>query len=156
MAILPHIGILINEQQVFTNNLKLLQIMTNKELVRNFLQQEGYKFEETGDLFHFKANGLNLICEVSERDSMFVRIIAPVIYSISDKPQISREKVLSICNHLVEKMKTLKAYLDSDDDVMLAVELFVSKDATDLSAVLERSLNILGQGRFEFSNQLTD
>lgn len=130
--------------------------MTNKELVRNFLQQEGYKFEETGDLFRFKANGLHLVCEASERDSMFIRIVAPVIYSVSDHPEISREKVLSACNHLVEKVKTLKAYLDSDNDVMLAVELFISEETSDLSAVLERSLNVLGQGRFEFSNQLTD
>lgn len=130
--------------------------MTNKELVRNFLQQEGYKFEETGDLFRFKANGLHLVCEASERDSMFIRIVAPVIYSVSDHPGISREKVLSACNHLVEKVKTLKGYLDSDNDVMLAVELFISEETSDLSAVLERSLNVLGQGRFEFSNQLTD
>lgn len=130
--------------------------MTNKELVRNFLQQEGYKFEETGDLFRFKANGLHLVCEASERDNMFIRIVAPVIYSVSDHPDISRENVLAACNHQVEKVKTLKVYLDSDDDVMLAVELFVSEDATDLSAVLERSLNVLAQGRFEFSNQLTD
>lgn len=130
--------------------------MTNKELVRAFLQQEGYKFEEKGDVFHFKAQGLHLVCEASERDSMFVRIIAPVIYSVSDYPDISRSKVLEACNQMVEKIKTLKAYIDHDGDVMLAVELFVSEQTQDLNAVLERSLNVLGQGRFDFIKQLQE
>lgn len=130
--------------------------MTNKELVRNFLQQEGYKFEESDHLFRFKANGLHLVCEASSHDDMFIRIIAPVIYSVSDNPETPREKVLGACNHLVEKVKTLKAYLDDDDDVMLAVELFVSSDTQDLSTVLERCLNVLGQGRYEFSTQIRD
>lgn len=130
--------------------------MTNKELVRNFLQQEGYKFEETGDVFRFKAQGLNLVCEASERDNMFVRVMAPVIYSMSDKPEVSREKVLEACNHLVERVKTLKAYIDRDGDVMLAVELFISEQTSDLNAVLERSINVLGHGRYEFVNNIME
>lgn len=130
--------------------------MTNKELVRNFLQQEGYKFEETGDVFRFKAQGLNLVCEASERDNMFVRVIAPVIYSLSDNSAVSREKVLEACNHLVERVKTLKAYIDRDDDVMLAVELFISEQTTNLASVIERAINILGQGRFEFAKQIQE
>ena len=75
--------------------------MTNKELVRNFLQQEGYKFEETANVFRFKAQGLNLVCEATERDPMFIY-----------------------------------------------------QDSHDLSAILERSVTILGQGRLNFSNEL--
>lgn len=130
--------------------------MTNKDLVRNFLQQEGYKFEETGEMFHFKAQGLNLVCEASERDSMFVRIIAPVIYSVDENPEIPRERVLAACNHLIEKIKTLKVYVDRDDDVMLAVELFISEQTTDLSAIMDRSIAVLGQGRFEFAKQIQE
>lgn len=130
--------------------------MTNKELVRAFLQQEGYKFEEKGDVFHFKAQGLHLVCEASERDSMFVRIIAPVIYSVSDNPGIPREKVLEACNHLVEQIKTLKVYMDREGDVMLAIELFISDETQDFSPILERSINILGQGRFDFAKQIQE
>ncbi|MCQ2345894.1 MAG: hypothetical protein MJZ82_03920 [Paludibacteraceae bacterium] len=107
-------------------------------------------------MLHFKAQGMNLVCEASERDNMFVRVMAPVIYSLSDNSAVSREKVLDACNHLVERVKTLKAYIDRDGDVMLAVELFISEDTSDLSAVLERAFNVLGLGRFEFSNQLTE
>lgn len=128
--------------------------MTNNELVRNFLQQEGYKFEETANVFRFKAQGLNLVCEATDRDPMFIRIVAPVIYSMSDRPEISREQVLAACNKLVEQFKCLKVYLDGDGDVMLAVELFIYKDSNDLSAILERSFTILGQGRLNFSNEL--
>ena len=128
--------------------------MTNKELVRNFLQQEGYKFEETTNGFRFKAQGLNLVCEATERDPMFIRIVAPVIFSMSDSPEVSREQVLSACNKLVEQFKCLKVYLDGDGDVMLAVELFIYQDSNDLSAILERSVTILGQGRLNFSNEL--
>lgn len=130
--------------------------MTNKDLVRNFLQQEGYKFEETGDVLHFKAQGMNLVCEASERDNMFVRVMAPVIYSLSDNSAVSREKVLDACNHLVERVKTLKAYIDRDGDVMLAVELFVSEQTPDLNAVLERAIAVLGRGRYEFANKIQE
>lgn len=124
--------------------------MTNKELVRNFLKQEGYKFEELETVFRFRAQGLNLVCETDESDSMFVRIVAPVIFSLSDSPEVSRGQVLEACNHLIEKIKALKVYLDSDGDVMLTIELFITEQTTDLTAVMNRSLNILGQTRFEF------
>ncbi len=128
--------------------------MTNIELVSNFLQQEGYKFEETENVFRFRAQGLHLICEANESDNMFVRIVVPVIYSMSDSPEIPREKVLEACNHLVEKIKILKIYLDRDGDVMMAIELFISEQAIDINAIMDRSLNILGEGRFEFANLL--
>lgn len=124
--------------------------MTNKELVRNFLKQEGYKFEELETVSRFRAQGLNLVCEAVESDSMFVRIVAPVIFSLSDSPEVSRGQVLEACNHLIEKIKALKVYLDSDGDVMLTIELFITEQTTDLTAVMDRSLNILGQTRFEF------
>lgn len=130
--------------------------MTNKELVRNFLQQEGYKFDENKELIHFKANGLNLVCETSSIDNMFIRILAPVIYSLSDHSDVSRAKVLTLCNNLVESTKILKAFLDNDGDVTLSVELFVSEDVSDLTSVLNRALNILGQGRFEFALKIND
>lgn len=130
--------------------------MTNKELVRNFLQQEGYKFEETTDVFRFKAQGLKLVCEATDRDSMFIRIVAPVIYSMSDRPEVSREQVLAACNKLVEQIKCLKAYLDRDEDVMLAVELFIDEQSTNLDAALERSFNVLGRGRLEFANLIQE
>lgn len=130
--------------------------MTNRDLVRDFLQQEGYKFDENDELFHFRAQGMHLVCEAGDRDDMFVRIIAPVIYSISDHPDVSRESVLEVCNRLVEKIKTLKVYVDRDGDVMLAVELFIAEQTQDLSAVLERSLNVLGQGRFDFAKHMQE
>lgn len=130
--------------------------MTNKDLVRNFLQQEGHKFEETGNAFRFKAQGLNLVCEATDRDPMFIRIVAPVIYSLTDNPALSREEVLSACNYVVEKIKTLKAYVDADGDVMLAVELFVSEDTQNLDMVLARACNVLGQGRFDFATKLRE
>lgn len=130
--------------------------MTNKELVRNFLKQEGYKYEELETVFRFRAQGLNLVCEADESDSMFVRIVAPVIFSLSDSPEVSRGQVLEACNHLIEKIKALKVYLDSDGDVMLTIELFITEQSTDLTAVMNRSLNILGQTRFEFISQIKE
>jgi len=130
--------------------------MTNKDLVRNFLQQEGYKFEETTNVFHFKAQGLHLVCEAADRDPMFIRIVAPVIYSLSDDSSISREQVLDACNRLVEKIKILKAYLDEDGDVMLAVELFVSEDTQDITNILDRIIGILAEGRIDFTKSLCE
>lgn len=130
--------------------------MTTKELVRNFLQQEGYKFEETTNLFRFKAQGLNYVCDADERDPIFFRIMVPVIFSANDRPEISREQVLQACNNIVEQIKVLKAYMDSDGDVSLTIEQFVSEDTQDLTNVLERSINLLAEGRIIFAKELNN
>lgn len=129
--------------------------MTNRELVCNFLQQEGYRFQEVENLFRFRAQGMNLVCEANDRDDMFIHIIAPVIYSMSNTPEVSRQQVLEVCNQLVAEKKVLKVCLDEDEDVSLSLELLISEDTNDLTSVLDRSLNILAQGRYEFTNRIT-
>lgn len=130
--------------------------MTNKELVRNFLQQEGYKFEENGNVFHFKAQGMHLVCETDERDPMFIHIAAPVIYSLTDDAEVSREQVLAACNNLIARIKCLKIHLDKEGDVILVVEQFINTEATDISEVLDRAINVLAQGRLMFNLELNN
>lgn len=129
--------------------------MTTKELVRNFLQQEGYKFELNGQ-FHFKAQGLYCVCDADEGDPTFFRIVVPVIFSANDRPEISREQVLQACNNIVEQVKVLKAYMDDDGDVSLSIDQFVSEDTQDLTNVLERSINLLAEGRIIFAKELNN
>lgn len=129
--------------------------MTTKELVCNFLQQEGYKFE-LDELFYFKAQGLNCICDADEEDPTFFRIVVPVIFSANSLPEISREQVLQVCNDIVGQVKVLKVYMDSAGNVSLSIDLFVSEDTQNIANVFERSINLLAEGRMRFIKELNN
>lgn len=130
--------------------------MTTKELVRNFLQQEGYKFEEKTNVFRFKAQGLNCICDADEGDPNFFIIMVPVIFFADASPEINREQVLQVCNNVIARVKALKVHMHSDGNVSLSIEQFVSEDTQDLTNVLERAIDILAEGRFIFAKELCD
>lgn len=126
-----------------------------KDLALAFLREEGYRFEESSnEIIRFKSEGMNLICETPTNDDEFIRFVLPVIYSLSDKPEVSREHILSICNTMTKQLKVLKVYLDEDNDVNLSVELFVEKDTLNLSSIISRVLGLLSQGRRLFYESL--
>ena len=46
--------------------------------------------------------------------------------------------------------------MDSDSDVSLSIEQFVSEDTQDLTKVLQRSLDLLAEGRIIFAKELNN
>lgn len=130
--------------------------MSLKDLALAFLREEGYKFEElSNEVIRFRSEGMILYCETPTNDDEFIRFILPAIHSLSDKPEVSLERIMSTCNTITKRMKVLKVYLGEDNDVVhLSADLFVEKGTQNLSSIIPRILNLLSQGRRLFYESL--
>ena len=115
--------------------------MITTELVKDWLLNEGYKFEvdEDGDI-RFKYQGKAFYCTGDSNDEQFFRIIMPGIYQLED----NRVKVLEAINTVCREMKVLKAFL-VDDKLWLSIEMFVDS-SPEVDDFIERCLNILTAG----------
>ena len=123
--------------------------MITSELVKEWLSDEGYKYEidEDGDI-RFKYQGKTFFCTADKNDSQYFRIILPNLYDVEN----NRVKVLEAINTVTRDMKVLKAYL-VEDSLWLSIEMFVdsSPEAEDF---MERCLNILNAGVEQIAREI--
>jgi hypothetical protein len=123
--------------------------MRTDELVKQFLSNEGYKFDvdSDGDI-HFKYEGINLYFTVDNNDQRYFRLIMPNIYQLEG----NRTKVLEAINTVARDLKVIKAYL-IEDRLWLAVELFI--DSTpELEDFFPRCLGLLKAGREKIAEEI--
>jgi hypothetical protein len=123
--------------------------MRTEELVKQFLSNEGYKFDvdSDGDI-HFKYEGINLYFTVDNNDQRYFRLIMPNIYQLEG----NRTKVLEAINTVARDLKVIKAYL-IEDRLWLAVELFI--DSTpELEDFFPRCLGLLKAGREKIAEEI--
>lgn len=123
--------------------------MRTDELVKQFLSNEGYKFDidSDGDI-HFKYEGINLYFTVDNNDQKYFRLIMPNIYQLED----NRTKVLEAINTVARDLKVIKAYL-IEDRLWLAVELFI--DSTpELEDFFPRCMGLLKAGREKIAEEI--
>jgi hypothetical protein len=123
--------------------------MRTDELVKQFLSNEGYKFDvdSDGDI-HFKYEGINLYFTVDNNDQRYFRLIMPNIYQLEG----NRTKVLEAINTVSRDLKVIKAYL-IEDRLWLAVELFI--DSTpELEDFFPRCMGLLKAGREKIAEEI--
>jgi hypothetical protein len=123
--------------------------MRTDELVKQFLSNEGYKFDvdSDGDI-HFKYEGINLYFTVDNNDQKYFRLIMPNIYQLEG----NRTKVLEAINTVARDLKVIKAYL-IEDRLWLAVELFI--DSTpELEDFFPRCMGLLKAGREKIAEEI--
>lgn len=123
--------------------------MRTDELVKQFLSNEGYKFDvdSDGDI-HFKYEGINLYFTVDNNDQKYFRLIMPNIYQLED----NRTKVLEAINTVARDLKVIKAFL-IEDRLWLAVELFI--DSTpELEDFFPRCMGLLKAGREKIAEEI--
>jgi hypothetical protein len=123
--------------------------MRTEELVKQFLSNEGYKFDvdSDGDI-HFKYEGINLYFTVDNNDQRYFRLIMPNIYQLEG----NRTKVLEAINTVARDLKVIKAFL-IEDRLWLAVELFI--DSTpELEDFFPRCLGLLKAGREKIAEEI--
>jgi len=115
--------------------------MITTDLVKNWLSNEGYKWEvdNDGDV-KFKWQGRTYYYSEDKNDDQFFRIIMPGIYQIEN----NREKVLEAISTVNREMKVLKAFLVGDY-LWLSVEMFVDS-SPEVEDFIERCLRILEAG----------
>lgn len=123
--------------------------MRTEELVKQFLSNEGYKFDVDGDGdIHFKYEGINLYFTVDNNDQRYFRLIMPNIYQLEG----NRTKVLEAINTVARDLKVIKAFL-IEDRLWLAVELFI--DSTpELEDFFPRCMGLLKAGREKIAEEI--
>ena len=123
--------------------------MRTDELVKQFLSNEGYKFDIDGDGdIHFRFEGINLYFTVDNNDQRYFRLIMPNIYQLEG----NRTKVLEAINTVARDLKVINAYL-IEDRLWLAVELFI--DSTpELEDFFPRCLGLLKAGREKIAGEI--
>ena len=123
--------------------------MRTDELVKQFLSNEGYKYDIDGDGdIHFKYEGINLYFTVDNNDQKYFRLIMPNIYQLEG----NRTKVLEAINTVARDLKVIKAYL-IEDRLWLAVELFI--DSTpELEDFFPRCMGLLKAGREKIAEEI--
>jgi hypothetical protein len=123
--------------------------MRTDELVKQFLSNEGYKFDVDGDGdIHFKYEGINLYFTVDNNDQRYFRLIMPNIYQLEG----NRTKVLEAINTVARDLKVIKAFL-IEDRLWLAVELFI--DSTpELEDFFPRCMGLLKAGREKIAEEI--
>lgn len=119
-------------------------------LVENWLKNQGFRSarDEHG-ILRFRYQGLDMVCPGDDDDPLFLRIVMPGIYSVKG----DRAKVLEAISTICSKLKAIKAFLDDDGDLWLAIEMFV--DSTpDIDDFVERCLDILVAGHRECAGEI--
>lgn len=122
------------------------------DLYKNWLYENGVKYEEKEYGLAFKYQGGYFIIGNNENDRQYFNIIMPGIFDFADHPEIQRLTVLEAMNKINAQYKVVKCVCD-DEDVWLTTEIFI--DSTpDIEDFFERLLNILHQSRMEFFQYL--
>lgn len=118
------------------------------DIYKNWLSENGVKYEEKDYGLTFKYQGGYFIIGNNSKDSQFFNIVMPGIFDFGDNPDVPRIKVLEALNKINADYKVVKAVCDQED-CWLTTEIFI--DSTpDVEDYFERLLNILHQSRMEF------
>lgn len=124
------------------------------DIYKNWLMENGIKFEEKDYGLTFKYQGGYFIIGDNSKDLQYFNIVMPGIYDFADHPETPRIKVLESLNKINAQYKVVKAVCD-DEDCWLTTEIFI--DSTpDVEDYMERLLNICHQARMEFFQYLRE
>ena len=85
------------------------------DLYKNWLYENGVKFEEKDYGLSFKYQGGYFIIGNNENDPQYLNIIMPGIFDFADHPEISREKILEAMNKINAQYKVAKCVCDDED-----------------------------------------
>ena len=118
------------------------------DIYKNWLADNGVKFEEKDYGLTFKYQGGYFIIGKNANDLQYFNLIMPGIYDFADHPEMPRIKVLEALNKINAQYKVVKAVCDFFND-SATTEIFI--DSTpDVEDFMERLLNICHQARLEF------
>ena len=113
--------------------------MNLKELMMQFLQEEGFCPKENEYGIDFKCEGRNYAFFYDGNDDQFFRLLMPNIFNVTDE---NRDVVLRALNETNSSMKVVKAYTPVPHAVWIGFEVLV--DSTPVLAdFVPRALSML-------------
>jgi len=120
--------------------------MNLKELMLNYLREEGFcpKEEEFG--IAFKCEGLNFVFFYDEDDDQYFRLMMPAIFDVTEE---NFPEVLLAMNKVNSDMKVVKAYTPVPDAVWIGFEVLVDSTPV-LEDFVPRGINMLRTAQRKF------
>lgn len=121
------------------------------EIYKNWLRSRNVKFSELPFGILFQYQGGSFIISDNTEDKLYLQVIMPNVYEVSS---YEKEKAMKVMNKMNREFKALKATMQDDGQVWLAVETFI--DSTpDIEDFFDRILMILLQGRMKFQMMMS-
>ena len=120
--------------------------MNLKELMLNYLREEGFcpKEEEYG--LTFKCEGLNFIFFYEEDDDQYFRLMMPGIFDVTEE---NFPAVLLAMNKVNSELKVVKAYTPVPHEVWVGFEVIVDSTPV-LSDFVSRGIAMLRAAQRKF------
>lgn len=123
--------------------------MNVKELMKRFLEEEGFKYEWDEGGGDFKFQGLKVIFSYLDENPTLLQLA--VAYDAEDLP---RYVVLDLCNEL-NQSSVLKHYLIDDDTLVVLYEEFMEEPEVTNESVME-ILEILIHGAYRLRDRMNE
>lgn len=113
--------------------------MNLKELMKEYLQEEGFCPKEDEYGLDFKCEGRMFSFIYDEDDEMYFRLMMPNIFEVTDE---NRDIVLKALNETNKNIKVIKAYTPIPDAVWIGFEVLVDSTPV-LGDIVPRALSML-------------
>ena len=123
--------------------------MNVKELMKRFLEEEGFKYEWDEEGASFKFQGLRI--NVLFYDNIDCLLSLAVSYGVEDLP---RYVVLDLCNEL-NQASVLKHYLIDDDTLVVLFDEFKTEVEVSNESVME-NLELLVRGAITCRDRMNE
>ena len=124
--------------------------MNLKEMMLQYLKEEGFCPKEDEFTIDFKCEGRNYAFFYDEDDDQYFRLMMPNIYEVTDE---NREAVLRALNETNSSIKVVKAYTLIPQAVWVGFEVLV--DSTPVLAdLVPRGLKMLRAAQNKFYEEI--
>ena len=121
--------------------------MNIKELMKRFLEEEGFKYEFEDDTYYFKFQGVKLHCILQESHDTLLYIAASY-----DTESLPRYVILDLCNEL-NQTSVLKHFLMEEDTVVVSYEEFMEQPEVSNEELME-ILEVLSHGASRYCDRM--
>ena len=124
--------------------------MNLKELMMQYLQEEGFCPKETEFGLDFKCEGRSFVFFYDSDDDQYFRLMMPNIFEVTDE---NRDTVMYALNETNATVKVVKAYTPVADAVWIGFEVLV--DSTPVLAdLVPRGLSMLRTAQTTFYEEI--
>lgn len=120
--------------------------MNLKEMMMEYLREEGFCPKENEYGLDFKCEGRSFVFFFEENDERFFRLMMPNIFDVTDE---NHDIVLKALNETNSSMKVIKAYTPIPQAVWLSFEVLVDSTPV-LDDIVPRALDMLRAGQQVF------
>ena len=124
--------------------------MNLKEMMLQFLREEGYCPKEDQYGIDFKCEGRTYAFIYDEDDDQYFRLMMPNIFDVTDE---NRDAVLEALNAANSRIKVVKLYTPIPKSVWVGFEIFVDSTPV-LGDIVPRALSALRSAQNAFYEAL--